>query len=159
MKTPKIVFADGGELDSDSYEWEETSADAAFSCYFLCQYSDCEFEIAKIKCGSRVLLKYSLHCKVESKPTANSLNKSMVSGGYTVTRYFLSNNQIKLMISINQSMLKSKLGDLPPAERLLLIPTAKDCTAFSLANKGVNSLTHSHRAYFQAIKTAIGTGR
>jgi hypothetical protein len=82
----KVSIFVGGE-DTDGDEREETttnydlgvsSGDAAFSCYFVCHYSDCEFEISKIQSGSRVLLKYSLHYEVQPKPTANSLNNSMV---------------------------------------------------------------------------------
>ncbi len=82
----KVSVFVGGE-DSDGEEREETttnfdlgvsSGDAAFSCYFVCHYNDCEFEISQIRSGSRVLLKYSLHCKVGPKPTANSLINGMV---------------------------------------------------------------------------------
>ena len=61
---------------------------------------------------------------------------------------------MNFIISIIQSMLKDTLGDLPPADRLVLIPMAKEYTAFSLANKGVNTLTNEHRSYYEAIKAA-----
>ena len=51
-------------------------------------------------------------------------------------------------------MLKYALGELPPADRLVLIPMAKEYTAFSLANKGVNTLANEHRSYYEAIKAA-----
>ena len=55
-----------------------TSGKSAYSCYFICHYSDCELKIAKIQSGSCVLLQYSLHYKIEPKPTSNSLNSSMI---------------------------------------------------------------------------------
>jgi hypothetical protein len=86
----KVSVFDGGK-DTDGEEREETttnfdlgvsSGDAAFSCHFVCHYSDCEFEVSNIQSGSRVLLKYSLHCKVGAnygaKPTANKLINGMV---------------------------------------------------------------------------------
>jgi hypothetical protein len=71
---------------------------------------------------------------------------------------FQSNNLIDLIVSINQSPLKRSLRNLPPANRLLLIPMAKEYSAFSLANKGVNSLANYHRDSFEAIKAATGNG-
>jgi hypothetical protein len=86
----QVSVFDGGK-DTDGEEREEattnfdlgvSSGDAAFSCYFVCHYSDCEFDISKIQSGSRVLLKYSLHYKVGpnygEKPTANELINGMV---------------------------------------------------------------------------------
>lgn len=54
-------------------------------------------------------------------------------------------------------MLKRSLTDLPPVDRLLLIPLLKKYTEYSLA-KGVDALTYPHRKQYEAIKAATGEG-
>jgi hypothetical protein len=54
-------------------------------------------------------------------------------------------------------MLKGSLADLPPVDRLLLIPLLKKYTEYSLA-KGVDALTYSHRKQYEAIKAATDEG-
>ena len=118
-----------GEDDGDSFSLGAANGDASFSCHFVCHYKDCEFEFDKIKSGSRVLLRYSLTCK-GGVPTVTSLNSSM-------------------------SSLKWSLERLPPADRMMLIPLAKEYTALSLSNnKGINAFTDHHRSYLEAIKAA-----
>lgn len=58
----------------------------------------------------------------------------------------------------SQLPLKSSLQFLPPADRLLLIPMAKNYTAASLAKKGINSLANfDHTPHVEAIKAATGS--
>ena len=128
------------EEDGDEEgEEEETcfqlgaSGDASFACHFVCHYKDCEYEFAKIKSGSRVLLRYSLRYGGQKVPTASALNNSM-------------------------SSLKWSLENLPPADRMLLIPMKRRYTAASLAHTGINAFAHHHRAYVEAIKSAAGKG-
>ena len=53
--------------------------DASFSCHFVCHFKDCEYEFAKIKSGSCVLLRYTLRYGEEKAPTT-SLNHSFRNG-------------------------------------------------------------------------------
>jgi len=54
-------------------------------------------------------------------------------------------------------MLKRSLTDLPPVDRLLLIPLVKEYTEYSLS-KGVDALDYPHRKQYEAIKAATGEG-
>ena len=54
-------------------------------------------------------------------------------------------------------MLKRSLTDLPPADRLLLIPLVKEYTEYSLS-KGVDAFDYPHRKQYEAIKAATGEG-
>lgn len=54
-------------------------------------------------------------------------------------------------------MLKRSLTDLPPEDRLLLIPLVKEYTEYSLS-KGVDALDYPHRKQYEAIKAATGEG-
>lgn len=104
------VFVPGGE-DSDGIAREETSTrfdlgvtsgESAFSCYFVCHYGDCEFEIAKIQSGSRVLLQYSLHYSKDGPmPTGCSIEDSMVREIICSCWYFPLNDLIKLITYMN----------------------------------------------------------
>jgi len=134
----------GGEDNGDEEEEEAVSAfqlgaagDASFSCHFFCHYKDCEYEFAKIKSGSRVLLRYTLryenNVEGQNLPTITSLNHSM-------------------------SSLKWSLDMLPPADRMMLIPMAKEYTALSLLHRGFNAFSPKHRARVEAIKAAAGEG-
>jgi len=96
----------GGDNNESEEEDEEDTAgvfqlgaggDASFSSHFFCHYKDCEYEFAKIKSGSRVLLRYTLRYGGEKTPTSSLLHTSM-------------------------SSLKWSLDMLPPADRMLLIP-------------------------------------
>ena len=107
--------------------------DASFSCHFICHFKDCEYEFAKIKSGSRVLLRYTLRYGGETTPTALSINKSM-------------------------SNLKWSLEMLPPADRMLLIPMAKVYASASFVKEGINYFTTRHREQVEAIKASTGEG-
>ena len=54
-------------------------------------------------------------------------------------------------------MLKRSLTDLPPVDRLLLIPLVKEYTEYSLS-KGIDALDYPHRKQYEAIKAATGEG-
>lgn len=103
---------------------------ASFSCYFIAHYQDCAFEVGKQKSGTRILLRYSLCHSTHPAPTACDLD------------YFMSS-------------IKTALVGLPPADRMLLIPMAKEYTAASLAKMGINALECSHRARFEALNAAV----
>ena len=69
----KISIFNAGETEEGDEEKNEeetstfqlgASGDASFACHFVCHYKDCEYEFAKIKSGSRVLLRYSLCYKL-----------------------------------------------------------------------------------------------
>ena len=141
----KISIFNAGETEEGDEEKNEeetstfqlgASGDASFACHFVCHYKDCEYEFAKIKSGSRVLLRYSL-CyelgKDQELPTVSALHYSM-------------------------SSLKWSLENLPPADRMLLIPMKRKYTASSLGRAGINAFAHHHRAYVEAIKAAAGEG-
>ena len=111
-----ISIFNAGETEDGAEEKNEeetstfqlgASGDASFACHFVCHYKDCEYEFAKIKSGSRVLLRYSL-CyelgKDQELPTVSALHYSM-------------------------SSLKWSLENLPPADRMLLIPMKRKYTA------------------------------
>ena len=132
---------DDEDGDEDGKE-EETSfqlgasGDASFACHFVCHYKDCEYEFAKIKSGSRVLLRYSLHYKLGKKeklPTVRSLNTSM-------------------------SFLKWSLENLPPVDKMVLISTEKEFHASTIEVHGINALSYKHRRSVEAIKAAAGEG-
>lgn len=51
--------------------------EATYSCHFVCHFSDCEYEMAKLRSGSRVLLRYSLfYDEVDPIPTASLMDES-----------------------------------------------------------------------------------
>ena len=60
------------------------------------------------------------------------------------------------MLNGSMSLLKSNLDTLRPADRMMLIPLAKEYSAASLACKGINALAHHHRAKLEAIKASVG---
>ena len=131
---------DNKEEEEDASTFQLGAAgDASFSCHFFCHYKDCEYEVAKIKSGSRVLLRYTLRYGEryggETKvPTISLLHSSI-------------------------SSLKWSLEMLPPADRMLLIPMAMEYTAVSLSNnKGINAFNHYHRSRLEGIKAAAGEG-
>ena len=106
---------------------------------FVCHFKDCEYEVAKIKSGSRVLLRYTLRYG------------KRYGGETTVPTISLLHSSI--------SSLKWSLEMLPPADRMLLIPMAKEYTALSLSNnKGINAFNHYHRSRLEGIKAAAGEG-
>ena len=68
---------------------------------------------------------------------------------------FLLDDLIKTNhLNESQLPLKRSLEFLPPADRLLLIPMAKEYTAISLTSKGINSLANSDWVYLEATKAA-----
>mmetsp|Transcript_37971 Transcript_37971/g.66565 ORF Transcript_37971/g.66565 Transcript_37971/m.66565 type:complete len:637 (-) Transcript_37971:76-1986(-) len=76
-----------------------------------------------------MLLRYSLHFRGQTKPTASLLNSSM-------------------------SPLKWSLNMLPRMDRIILVPLATSYTPISLMQHGINALSDHHRANAEAIKVA-----
>ena len=108
--------------------------DAMFSCHFACHFSDCEYEMAKLKSGSRVFLCYSLCYKQVGQikiPTAGMVENA--------TSYF-----------------EATLSGLPPADRMVVLSLETNYEGILLANSGINALSHSHRQKAEALKAAGG---
>mmetsp|Transcript_2775 Transcript_2775/g.5913 ORF Transcript_2775/g.5913 Transcript_2775/m.5913 type:complete len:282 (+) Transcript_2775:197-1042(+) len=132
-----VFYGDDDEdVDEDNtsvFTLGTTTGGLEFSPYFICHYSDCQYQIEEIKSGSRMLLRYSLcYQKEGTKPSACLLRSSMVP-------------------------LEWSLSLLPRADRLVLTPLAKGYNPNSLAKHGINALAGTHRAKAEAIK-ATGKG-
>lgn len=105
-------------------------AEATYSCHFACHFSDCEYELAKLQSGSRVLLCYSLlYQQTNPVPTAS-------------------------LISEKTSLIFRSLNGLSPAEQMVVIPLEKYYRTHALVNAGINVLSHKHRQKAEAIKAA-----
>eukprot|EP00985_Skeletonema_marinoi_P002537 scaffold1048_cov135-Skeletonema_marinoi.AAC.8 len=134
----------GGELtiyNSVEDEEEEESfkftlgagEEAAYSCHFACHFSDCEYEVAKLRSGSRVFLRYSLLYKFGYN-------------GQGIPKACLIHESI--------SPFKRTLNGLPPADRMVLIPLEKEYDGLTLVNTGINALSRAHRQKAEALKAA-----
>ena len=140
------VFS-GGEINVYSGDEKEDvnefnlggTGDNNHSCHFVCHYADCEYEMAKIKSGSRVLLRYSLH---------------YFGGGEMPTTNMLKD--VKPLTRL--------LELLPQNRKMIIVPVADDdCTprclkydSSSLLNKGITALDDDNRANAELIKAAGG---
>eukprot|EP00984_Skeletonema_dohrnii_P014960 scaffold6403_cov128-Skeletonema_dohrnii-CCMP3373.AAC.11 len=103
---------------------------ATYSCHFACHFSDCEYEMAKLRSGSRVLLRYSLRYKQTNPvPTAG-------------------------LIGEKTSHLLRSLNGLSPVDRMVVIPLEKQYRIHSLVNSGINALSNKHRRKAEALKAA-----
>ena len=119
-----------GEDDDTGETFDLDEGSAAFGAHFICHYEDCEYEIAKIKSGSRVLLKYSLYYhQGQELPTSSRLSSSMYP-------------------------LEQSMKNLPRSDRMVLIPTKFEYAASSIVTKGMNVLSPDIRAKAEAIKSA-----
>ena len=58
------------------------------------------------------------------------------------------------MLRDSLASLKLNIGMLPPADRVFVIPLAKNYPAHSFEYKGINALTPQHRSKFEAIRAA-----
>eukprot|EP00986_Skeletonema_menzelii_P006158 scaffold2330_cov136-Skeletonema_menzelii.AAC.9 len=110
--------------------------EAMYSCHFACHFADCEYEMAKLHSGSRVLLRYSLLYKKEDErrnriftPTASLIHDSTFP-------------------------FEGSLNGLSPAERMVLIPLEKEYDGLSLVTSGIKALSRSHRQKAEALKAA-----
>eukprot|EP00984_Skeletonema_dohrnii_P014955 scaffold6403_cov128-Skeletonema_dohrnii-CCMP3373.AAC.6 len=136
----------GGELtiynpaaEDDDQDEEESfkftlgaGEEAAYSCHFACRFSDCEYEMAKLRSGSRVLLRYSLHYKqvgANEIPTAGVVNEC-------------------------RTLFEESLMGLPPADRMVLIPLMKEYDGLTIVNSGIKALSSAHRRKAEALKAA-----
>jgi len=129
------------EEDEDEDDEEEEKSfkftlgageEAAYSCHFACHFLDCEYEMAKLWSGSRVLLRYSLHYKhdrADEIPTAG-------------------------LIQYLTSPIESSLNGLPPDDRMVLIPLEREYDGLSLVNAGIKALSREHRQKAEALKAA-----
>jgi len=129
------VFS-GGEMNVYSGDEKEDvnefnlggTGDNNLSCHLICHYADCEYEMAKIKSGSRVLLRYSLH---------------YFGGGEMPTT-----NMLKGMEPLTRS-----LNLLPQNKKMIIIPTDDEWsedtsvkyTAQTLLGEGINALDECDR--------------
>ena len=103
---------------------------AAYSCHFACHFSDCEYEMAKLHSGSRLLLRYRLLYKeVDPMPTAG-------------------------LIREKTSLITWSLNGLPPADRIVVVPLKKRYLTRSLAKSGINALNVGHRRKAESLKAA-----
>eukprot|EP00984_Skeletonema_dohrnii_P014959 scaffold6403_cov128-Skeletonema_dohrnii-CCMP3373.AAC.10 len=127
------IYNSSVEDDKDEESFKFTlgaGEEATYSCHFACHFSDCEYEMAKLRSGSRLLLCYSLRYKeVDQMPTAGLITETI-------------------------SPLTCSLGGLPPADRIIVIPLDKEYRIHSLANSGINALSRAHRQKAEALKAA-----
>jgi len=127
------IYNSSVEDDKDEELFKFTlgaGAEATYSCHFACYFSDCEYEMAKLRSGSRLLLCYSLrYNEVDPMPTAGLITETI-------------------------SPLTCSLVGLPPADRIVVIPLEKEYRIHSLANSGINALSRAHRQKAEALKAA-----
>ncbi len=126
------------EEDEDEDDEEEEKSfkftlgageEAAYSCHFACHFLDCEYEMAKLWSGSRVLLRYSLHYKHDEIPTGS-------------------------LIQAFTSPIEICLNGLSPDDRMVLIPLEREYDGLSLVNAGIKALSRVHRQKAEALKAA-----
>ena len=129
---------DGEEREEDeedaskitSFDLGVVTGEKEFICHFLAHYNDCQYEMEKIKSGSRLLLCYSLCFNGAGQlPSAAVLKTSMIP-------------------------LHQELNELPRHDRIFLVPLARHYSDYSLRQDGLNALAHHHRAKAEAIKVA-----
>eukprot|EP00956_Cyclotella_meneghiniana_P015502 scaffold23809_cov62-Cyclotella_meneghiniana.AAC.8 len=129
---------DGEEREEDeedaskitSFDLGVATGEKEFKCHFLAHYNDCQYEMEKIKSGSRLLLCYSLCFNGAGQlPSAAVLKTSMIP-------------------------LQQELNELPRHDRIVLVPLARHYSDYSLRQDGLTALAHHHRAKAEAIKVA-----
>jgi hypothetical protein len=130
---------DEEESNIASFDLGRVTRDSEFKCHFVCHYNDCQYEMEKIKSGSRVLLRYSLRYNEKQNYATFSVLPSAA---------VLRSSSVPLQLSLNS---------LPRTDRVVLIPLAKLYSDTSLSQNGLNALKPAHRAIAEAIK-ASGTG-
>mmetsp|Transcript_35287 Transcript_35287/g.72082 ORF Transcript_35287/g.72082 Transcript_35287/m.72082 type:complete len:734 (+) Transcript_35287:666-2867(+) len=130
------IYNSGEEDDQDeeeSFKFTLGAGEAAaYSCHFACHFSYCEYEMAKLRSGYRVLLRYSLHYKqvgAKVMPTAGGVNES-------------------------RTLLEESLYGLPPADRMVVLPLVKEYDGLTLVNTGINALSRFQRKRAEALKAA-----
>ena len=104
----------GSEDDDMGETFDLAGGSAEFGAHFVCHYEDCEYEMAKIKSGSRVILKYSLYYREgQELPTSSLLSSSMYP-------------------------LEQSMKILPRSDRIVLIPSKREYAASSIVTKGMD---------------------
>ena len=107
---------------------------APFSCHYLCHYSDCDYEMKKVKSGTRLMLLYSLiHEGSGIKTTAGKR-------------------------CIKMTPLERSLEMLPRADRMFAVPLSQAYGSISLATKGLDALKLEDRGTFETIRVATKLG-
>ena len=125
------IYNSAEDVDEESFQFTLGAGDeASYSCHFACYFSDCEYEMTKLRSGSRVLLRYSLLYKqTNPNPTAG-------------------------LIREKTSHLLRSLNGLSPVDRMVVIPLKKQYRIHSLVNSGINALSDKHRQQAEALKAA-----
>eukprot|EP00984_Skeletonema_dohrnii_P019249 scaffold9166_cov123-Skeletonema_dohrnii-CCMP3373.AAC.3 len=125
--------AEDEDADEESFKFTlGAGEEAAYSCHFACHFSDCEYEMAKLRSGSRVLLRYSLFYKQVDA-------KEMPKAG---------------MVNECRSLFEESLYGLPPSDRMVLIPLETEYDGLPLAKFGITALSQEHRQKAEALKAA-----
>jgi hypothetical protein len=128
-----ISVFDGDEEDDEEDEDFINTVDLSgdeFCCHFLAKYLDCQYEIAEITSGSRILLRYSLrYSKEGEKPSAMFLRNSIIP-------------------------LESSLSLLPRPDRMILCPLSKEYSGAVMSRHGIKALLNDHRAKAESLKIA-----
>eukprot|EP00985_Skeletonema_marinoi_P035446 scaffold46566_cov299-Skeletonema_marinoi.AAC.1 len=103
------IYNSAEDVDEESFQFTLGAGDeASYSCHFACYFSDCEYEMTKLRSGSRVLLRYSLLYKqTNPNPTAG-------------------------LIREKTSHLLRSLNGLSPVDRMVVIPLKKQYRIHSL---------------------------
>ena len=128
-----ISVFDGDEEEDDENEDFINTFDLStdeFCCHFLAKYLDCQYEVAEITSGSRILLRYSLrYSKEGEKPSAMFLRDSIVP-------------------------LENSLSLLPRPDRMVIVPLQKEYTGAVISRHGIKALLNDHRAKAESLKVA-----
>eukprot|EP00985_Skeletonema_marinoi_P002535 scaffold1048_cov135-Skeletonema_marinoi.AAC.6 len=127
------IYNPAAEDDRESFKFTlGAGKESAYSCHFACHFSDFEYKMAKLRSGSRVLLRYLLHYKqvgANEIPTAGVVNKS-------------------------RSLFEKSLNGLPPPDRMVLLPLEKKYDRVTLAKFGITVLSQEHRQKAEALLAA-----
>lgn len=107
---------------------------APFSCHYLCHYSDCDYEMKKIKSGTRLMLLYSLIYEGHGIKTTAGRR------------------------CINMAPLERSLEMLPRVDRLFAVPLSQAYGSVSLATKGLDALKVKDRGTIETIRAATKLG-
>eukprot|EP00985_Skeletonema_marinoi_P025616 scaffold18974_cov132-Skeletonema_marinoi.AAC.2 len=131
MTVYNATMEDEGDADDNVFKFAlGAGTEATYSCHFASFFSDCEYELAKLRSGSRLLLQYTLlYEQVDEIPTA-----SRIIG--------------------KTSPLTGSMSGLSPVDRIIVFPLKEEYRIQSLANAGVNALSRKHRQKAEALLAA-----
>jgi len=115
------------------------TGEAAFSSHYICHYADCEHEVKEVSSGFRLALVYSLCFTLgRGKELYSAINSQ---GGLQCSQ--LSN-------------LRSEIHQLPPEQRLFVLPLEHKYTQASLKEFGFACLKGVDRARYAALESVGG---